>query len=132
MIHDTHNALISTQYDPDSHQAVAQLSFREDLELFKGHFPRDPIVPGVHQIEIVRMTVEKSLNARLRIRQIKSAKFTRKVLPSENLDVLITRLEDSGSIVVKATIKVGEEVASKFSLVLERDVSDTEDILHDE
>ena len=44
----------------------------------------------------------------------------RRVLPSEDLDVVITGLQETDAIEARATIRIGDEVASKFSLVLEK------------
>ena len=130
MTRDIQDALISLDLDDENCVAIARFKFDDALPLFAGHFPGDPIVPGVHQIELVRATVEKLLSVKLRIREVPSAKFTQKVVPSQTGSVRITELDDSGSIRVKATVETDNEVAAKIRLVLERDENDTKDGHH--
>ena len=64
---------------PDGCRAV--FSFGKDLEVFAGHFPGQPIVPGIYLIEAVRLAAERSLGTAVRIRTVTDAKFSAIVRP---------------------------------------------------
>lgn len=120
MINDARNAMIDTRFDWVNDTAEATFRFAKDLALFDGHFPGDPIVPGVLQIEIVRITMEAYLESPLRIQRIQSAKFARKVMPEEELVVAILNVDEAETIHVKAEIRVETELRSKVTLHLKR------------
>jgi 3-hydroxymyristoyl/3-hydroxydecanoyl-(acyl carrier protein) dehydratase len=68
----------------------AVFSFAPDLEVFAGHFPGQPIVPGVYLIEAVRLAAERTLGRPVRIRAIGDAKFSAPVRPGEEVTVELT------------------------------------------
>ena len=70
----------------------ARFRFPADLEVFRGHFPGHPIVPGVFLLEAVRTAAERVLGPALRIVRVRDAKFTSIVEPD-------TILELQGSII---------------------------------
>jgi len=94
---------------------------------FVGHFPQEPVMPGVLIIEamaqaggiLVLNTVEDPDNYSTYFMKIDNAKFKRKVVPG---DTLIFKLEIMGEIrrgiaVMKAQAFVGEQLASEAELM---------------
>jgi len=69
----------------------ARFRFPADLEVFRGHFPGHPIVPGVFLIEAVRIVAERIEGRALRIVRVRDAKITAVVEPD-------TTVEFAGSI----------------------------------
>lgn len=125
MIEDIQNAFVGLDPDIDSQPGVAHFVFDEKLDFFSGHFPDEPILPGVFQIEMVRVTLEKMLNETLRIHSVKSAKFMKKVTPSEKLSVAVNRFDKDGKIQVKAVIKTGEHDVSKFTIFFTKQIQNS-------
>jgi 3-hydroxyacyl-[acyl-carrier-protein] dehydratase len=54
---------------------VAELKINAEHPLFVGHFPGQPVVPGVCMIEIVRELLELSLQAKIRMQKAAYFKF---------------------------------------------------------
>lgn len=98
---------------------IARFRFSASLPLFAGHFPGDPVLPGVHQIEMARAALNAAHGISHRILSIKSAKFTRPVRPDEEVVVRITVTESDSALLVKSAAKVGDEAAAAISLTLQ-------------
>ncbi len=120
MISDVREAMESGVLDSASDEVSARFVFGPDLPLFGGHFPGDPVLPGVLQIEMVRAALDASTGSRHRIVRVRSAKFKRKVEPGEAIDVALASRYEAGEVRVKATLSVGDEVAAVISLVAAR------------
>lgn len=120
LIDDVRNALLGvTKHDGG---CEARYRFSPDLPLFEGHFPGDPVLPGVLQIEMVRTALSSLLQARLHIRQVRSAKFKRRIAPGEEAIVRLLCTESSGNLDVKAEITVDGQDAALISLVTQEEM----------
>lgn len=93
-----------------------------DHQIFKAHFPDNPMVPGVCIIEIVKELTKSIFNSNLVIKTIKNVKFLQILSPTQHpeFSCSINALVNSeGKIEVKASIFHDELVFSKLSLILE-------------
>ncbi len=61
----------------------ASITFNKDHEIFKGHFPGNPIVPGVVQIQILKDIVERAIGKKVFLNYAKSIKFSNFINPIE-------------------------------------------------
>ena len=53
----------------------AQISLNPDHTIFLGHFPGQPVLPGVCMIQIVKELLEKAVNAGLNLEKADQIKF---------------------------------------------------------
>jgi len=100
-------------------RAVAKkcVSFNEPF--FAGHFPEEPVMPGVLIVEALSQTGAVAILGKDENRgktayfaSINSAKFKRKVVPGDILTLETEIIKVKGPIGVgKATAKVGDEIA---------------------
>jgi 3-hydroxymyristoyl/3-hydroxydecanoyl-(acyl carrier protein) dehydratase len=60
---------------------------RKDSPWFCGHFPGDPILPGIAQIELVLTLLENHFRRPVRLRRLGRVKFKKIVRPGETLDI---------------------------------------------
>lgn len=69
-----------------------QVVLHEDSPVYEGHFPGQPIAPGVANIQMIKELAESVLQQQLTIVGIKQCKFLKPVRPDEHrpLDVLLT------------------------------------------
>jgi 3-hydroxyacyl-[acyl-carrier-protein] dehydratase len=51
-------------------------------EVYTGHFPGQPVVPGVIQLQIIKEILEKSLRQQLFLKQISLAKYLQPIEPT--------------------------------------------------
>lgn len=106
MRRDIEQSLISWGSDSEPRTLSAKFCFDASLEVFKGHFPEMPLLPGVMQIEMVRFLVEKGTGHAHRILRIKKAKFIGQVLPGDQIDLTVRVAMQEGALRVKAKLVV--------------------------
>ena len=85
--------------------------------VFKGHFPGNPILPGVFQIEMVRTAWEAVANKRGNIVNVVKAKFTGVILPGQDVSVDASVAVANDLIRINATLQV--EQIEKATILLE-------------
>lgn len=61
----------------------AMLEINREHEIFKGHFPEMPVLPGVCQILIVKEMLSQVLNRNFTLRSSKSIKFLAVIEPDK-------------------------------------------------
>ncbi len=96
----------------------AEFCFDPDMALFKGHFPGAPMLPGVVQIEMVRLLLERAENRPLQIIHIKKNKFLKPIVPGDHIKVEIEPCAKAGATSVRARLLVGEETAGTLRMTL--------------
>ena len=100
-----------------------EFKFSADDPTFAGHFPHRPILPGVFQLEMVRVGAELVLGGALAVREIRKAKFQRPILPEEIVRVELKLSEKDGAIQANADCFVGLQLAGEIILLLWRSES---------
>ena len=70
-------------HSEDGEIIKAKIEINSNHEIFSGHFPNNPIVPGVCLIQIVKETLSKHLGKELTLAEGKNIKFTAVVNPNE-------------------------------------------------
>lgn len=95
----------------------AQIRLNPQHEIFKGHFPGKPIMPGVCMIQIIKELTEKSLGKDLFLSVASNVKFMAIINPETDPVLLIdiNLSEIDGLFKVKSTTIFGETVALKLS-----------------
>ena len=101
---------------------------KPDWDIFRGHFPGDPVLPGVLSVEcmaqaadIVIMTADKYTGMTPLFASIDNAKFRRKIVPG---DTVVSRVivksvnEERNLITCAAQLMLGEELAVKAELTV--------------
>lgn len=69
-----------------------RLALPEDLIWFSGHFPAQPLLPGVAQLEWVMQFANAWLGS-IRLEEIQTVKFVQPVLPRETLELRLRKKE---------------------------------------
>lgn len=95
-----------------------EFNFSADDPVFAGHFPDRPILPGVFQLEIVRMAAEWVLNCGLSLQEVVRGKFQRPVLPGETLKLSLKLSEMGGAVSVRGHFVCGGQAAGEAFLKL--------------
>jgi len=114
--------VLSEEKTNDSKYSITIL-VNEKHEVFKGHFPGNPIMPGVCMIQIIKELTEKITNETLMIQTLANVKFMALINPENNpelrLELDITMTEDN-LVKVKNTTYFNETVALKLSNVYKK------------
>jgi 3-hydroxyacyl-[acyl-carrier-protein] dehydratase len=107
------------KFDQDKTGRIkARFCFDPGLALFKGHFPGAPMLPGVVQIEMVRLMLERAENRPLQIIHIKKNKFLKPIVPGDHIKVEIEPCAKADVISVTARLLVDEETAGTLRMTL--------------
>ena len=103
--------------DGEKRYCHAVIQLNDHLAVFQGHFPGNPVVPGVFQIQMVRELAAKAIGCPLRLTESDNIKFLSMVVPHPaiQLEFDLNWLELPGTIhLVSAVITSGTEVCLKF------------------
>ena len=107
----------------DDHNYVVILFINEKHDVFKGHFPGNPIMPGVCMMQIIKELTEQITNTTLVMQSLSNVKFMALinpfVTPELRLELNITTTEDD-LVKVKNTTYFGETVALKLGSVYKK------------
>ncbi|SNR25629.1 3-hydroxyacyl-ACP dehydratase [Flavobacterium sp. ov086] len=114
--------ILSEEKTGDSKYNITIL-INEKHEVFKGHFPGNPIMPGVCMIQIIKELTEAITKSTLMIQTLANVKFMALINPETNpelrLELDITTTEDD-LVKVKNTSYFNDTVALKLSNVYKK------------
>ena len=106
----------------EKHDNAVTIRLLPESAIFKGHFPGNPITPGVCQVGIIGELLETMCGRKLTLCEVKNLKFVEVLKPDVTEEVCITfeKVEDDGNILVaKGIVSSEATVFTKFSLVFE-------------
>ncbi len=87
---------------PDSFRAVIVCDAA--LRVFEGHFPGNPLVPGVMELEMLRTAYERFTGQRWSIARVLKAKFRNRILPGDTVLIEASTGPQDGGVRVKASL----------------------------
>lgn len=111
--------ITNIQSEADSY--TIQLELNADHEVYKGHFPGQPVLPGVCSMQIVKECVEKIKEKELRYSQIQTCKFLSVIDPKADNQVelaIILADGENGSISLQADIIQKQQPVTKLKATL--------------
>ena len=92
------------------------------LDFFRGHFPGDPLVPGVLLTEALAQTAgiaAGEAGKAFRLSAIRSMKFLRPVRPDELVTLRAKKLGSVGGLLqFETSARVGDTVVAEGSIIL--------------
>ncbi len=96
---------------------LVTVSLNDSHPIFTGHFPGNPVVPGVCQIQMIKELVEKAVKQQLRLTESDNIKFLSMISPLVNNQlefVVQIKPSEERQIVVIASIGAGTTQFLKF------------------
>jgi 3-hydroxyacyl-[acyl-carrier-protein] dehydratase len=110
-----------TTLQADHNTVNAVLEINAAHRIFEGHFPGQPVVPGVCMMQMVKEVMEKAIGHTTRLVKADHLKFLSMVNPREN-NTITAQLKyvqaDNGEIQVTGSLLNGTATCLKFSGVL--------------
>lgn len=99
----------------NQHTALVKLNTSHDV--FKGHFPNNPVMPGICMIQIIKELSEEILKYELFMEQVLNVKFMTLINPEKCNELTFSLQIDEvdGAVKVKSTIDFEGAVALKMS-----------------
>lgn len=95
----------------------ATVKLNKDHEIFEGHFPGHPVLPGVCVIQIIKELTEKSIEKKLLLSVASNVKFMAVINPEKN-DIVQFEIELSQSddeVKIKNTVSFEDTLALKLN-----------------
>jgi len=102
---------------------VANITINAAHDIFKGHFPGDPITPGVCVVQIIKELSQQIIGVPLTMVSAASIKFVAIINPELTPDLLFAMEitdSDDGTIQVKNTTSFGDTIALKLNCTYRR------------
>lgn len=97
----------------DQNSLSVEIFLDPKLHWFKGHFPAQPLLPGVVQIQWALYYAQKLLAKPMRITSVPQLKFMYPVLPGQTIKLRITCQEKEAAY----SVKFNYEVMTKEGLI---------------
>lgn len=96
---------------------VAKVLLNKDHEIYKAHFPGNPITPGVCIIEVLKTIVAQEYKKELMFNKVSNIKFLKVISPIENpeIEYHIKHLTVDLGIKVNVVVKKEDAVFTKIS-----------------
>ena len=118
LLKDFYSVISLENIDGQKYNAV--ISINEKHDIFKGHFPGNPVMPGVCMMQIVKELAEQISGSTLMMQSLSNVKFMAlinpEVTPELKLELEVTKAEDQ-TIKIKNTTSFNETVALKMGSV---------------
>ena len=103
------------------HENEDDLNYLIDIDfshpVFKGHFPKKSVLPGVMMCDIVRYLVSDKLGIKVQLVLAKNIKFLRMIVPSDDntYNVKISIVEDQKKYNIRAIISQNDDAYFKLN-----------------
>lgn len=78
-----------TSINSSSETINAKITLDASHIIFKGHFPNNPITPGVVQLQLVKEILEQIIEKKLQLKEVGRCKFLAILNPIEYSEIII-------------------------------------------
>ncbi|RNA61278.1 3-hydroxyacyl-ACP dehydratase [Chryseobacterium nematophagum] len=114
----THFYTLQSYEKKESEGFIATIYLNKDHQIFKGHFPGNPVTPGVCMMQIVKELTEELTSTQLFLKSASNVKFMAIINPFETPELTLhLDIDENGDdIKVKNTTLFGETIALKMSV----------------
>ena len=95
----------------------ATLLLNKDHEIFKGHFPGQPVVPGVCMLQMIREILEQASKLKLMLKKAQQVKYLALIDPVQVPEIQVGiqyKVEGGGSVFATGRLFTGDLVFLKF------------------
>jgi 3-hydroxymyristoyl/3-hydroxydecanoyl-(acyl carrier protein) dehydratase len=90
--------MLKEMMQSEENEISADIHVPSDSSWFDGHFPGEPILPGVAQIGMVVDAIRKARNQDLKISSVRRVRFKRIIRPDDQLKIIAVPLkQEAGS-----------------------------------
>jgi len=103
----------------DENNFNVQIELNPSHAIFEGHFPNNPITPGVCMIQIIKEITEDLVQEKLQLEKVSNVKFVAKINPfvHPKLDLKLNIAKENDEIKVKNSSYFEEVTALKMSAI---------------
>ncbi len=96
---------------------ICNIFLNANHSIFKGHFPGNPVTPGVCMLQIIKNITEEITQKKLFLAKTSNVKFMALINPEINAEISLTLeiSENTENVIVKNVTSFGETVALKLT-----------------
>jgi len=104
--------------EQNEQEVNAKVKLHKEHDVFKGHFPGNPIMPGVCMIQMIKELTEEAIGKELFLSVASNVKFMAKINPEENevIDLSLKISEENNIVRVKNVTSYSQTVALKLNI----------------
>ncbi len=102
----------------DSKEISADIQVPRDSTWFSGHFPGDPILPGIAQLGMVFDAIRQLGNQNIKISSINRVRFKQIIRPDDHLEIIVVPRENYAES-YSFRIMVGEKLVCSGVITIE-------------
>jgi 3-hydroxyacyl-[acyl-carrier-protein] dehydratase len=106
-----------SKLEKEGFEIRADLFINADHKIFEGHFPGQPVVPGVCMMQMIKEIIEKVIGEKTDLVSAREMKFLAIIDPKENNMIRATlkyNIEEDGNMAVSATLFKESLIHFKF------------------
>jgi len=74
-------------YNQTDSTIIAQIQINTEHKIFQGHFPENPVVPGVMVLQIIKELLEKATEQNLMLTSASQIKYLVMIIPERNRNI---------------------------------------------
>ena len=104
----------------DKNKIEADVTVPPDSPWFSGHFPGDPILPGVAQIGMVKDVIRQARSQDLNVSGVRRVRFKQIIRPDDKLKIIAAPLKENTGAYSFRILVENEAVCSGVMMVEER------------
>ncbi|MCC6288253.1 MAG: 3-hydroxyacyl-ACP dehydratase [Chitinophagaceae bacterium] len=100
----------------EENNIIAELQLNPGHKIFEGHFPGQPVVPGVCQVQIIKEILETATGNNLQLKTADHIKFLAVIIPDHDSKIIAT-IKSSGTpdgLSVTATLSREDKICLKM------------------
>ena len=105
------------QFQYEGKEIHSRINLNKDHTIFKGHFPGNPVMPGVCMLQIIKELTERAISKNLFLSVASNIKFMAIINPNLNPDLKLTiSVTEANDIVkIKNSSSFDDTIALKLS-----------------
>lgn len=95
---------------------LLRLHFNKLHPIFNGHFPNNPVVPGVTIVQILKEVIESLIEKNIRLEKLSLIKFLKVIDPTNQSDFslqVVLQIEDMH---IKCEAQISDDTATYFKM----------------
>lgn len=119
LIHRQINELIQDQLEYIDDGLNLEIKFDKKFIGFQGHFPGNPVLPGVVMIKTMISMYELYQKKSFILSQIKQAKFIEPVFADTSILFFVKSKIDDKGIILQGKVVKAQKIIAKISLILQ-------------
>ena len=100
----------------EDNNMIAELQLNPAHKIFEGHFPGQPVVPGVCQVQMIKEILETALDYNLQLKSADHIKFLSVIIPDHSavIKAVIKYTEEENGLSVTASLAKEDRICLKF------------------